>query len=100
LAKWQEQLANSTKGAVRKLFSPNIKERMKTRIPISAEVTAMVTGHGVTRSYRHRFKFIPNSTWLSRIKKEQTICNIILNCTQLENDRRILRKAVVRTSDT
>jgi len=46
LTKWQEQWASSTKGAVSKLFFPNIKERMKTRIPISAEFTAMVTGHG------------------------------------------------------
>jgi len=42
-------------------------------IPISAEVTAMVTGHGLTRSYLHRFKFIPNSTWPRRIKKNRQL---------------------------
>jgi len=62
LTKWQEQWTSSTKGAVSKLFFPCIKERMKTMIPISAEFTAMVTGHGLTRSYLHRFKIIPNST--------------------------------------
>ena len=46
LTKWQEQWTSSTKGAVSKLFFPNIKDRMKTTIPISAEFTAMVTGHG------------------------------------------------------
>ena len=50
LTKWQEQWASSTKGAVSKLFLPNIEERMKTRIPISSEFTAMVTSHGITRS--------------------------------------------------
>jgi hypothetical protein len=44
--KRQEQWASSTKGAVSKLFFPNIKERMKNRIPISSEFTAMVTDHG------------------------------------------------------
>jgi len=34
---------------------------MKTRIPISSEFTAMVKVHGLTRSYLHRFNFIPNS---------------------------------------
>jgi len=48
LTKWQEQWASSSKGAVSKLFFPNIEERMKTRIPISAEFTAIVTGHGLT----------------------------------------------------
>ena len=71
LTKWQEQWTSSTKGAVSKLFFPYIKERMKTMIPISAEVTAMVTRHGLTRTYLHRFKFIPNSTWPCRIKKGQ-----------------------------
>jgi len=100
LTKCQEQWTSSTKGAVSKLFFPNIKERMKTRIPISAEFTAMVMGHGLTRSYLHRFKFIPNSTCSCRIKEEQTINHTILNCTQLENERRILQNAIVRTGDT
>ena len=90
LTKWQEQRTSCTKGAVSKLFLANIKERMKTMIPISAEFTAIVTGHSLNRSYRHKFKFIPNSTCLCRIKEEQTINHIILNCTQLENERRIL----------
>jgi hypothetical protein len=67
--KWQDQWTSSTKGAVSKLFFPNIKDRMKTRIPIPAEFTAIVTGHGLTRSYLHRFKFIPNPTCPCRIKE-------------------------------
>jgi len=73
--------------AVSKLFFPYIKERMKTMIPLSAEFTAMVTGHGVTRSYLHRFKIIPNSTCPCGLKEEQTINHIISNCTKLENDK-------------
>jgi len=90
LTKWQEQWTSSTKGAVSKLFFPNIKVRMKTTIPILAEFMAIVTGHGLNRSYHHRFKFIPNSTCPCRIKEEQTINHIIMNCTQLESERRIL----------
>jgi hypothetical protein len=100
LTKWQDQWTSSTKGAVSKLFFPNIKDRMKTRIPISAEFTDIVTGHGLTRSYLHKFKFIPNSTCPCRIKEEQTINHIIMNCTKLENERRILQNSIVRTGDT
>jgi hypothetical protein len=70
LTKWQEQWTSSTKEAVSKLFFPYIKERMKTVIPISAECTAMVTGHGLTRSYLCRFKIIPNSTCPCTLKEE------------------------------
>ena len=90
ITKWQEQWTSSTKGAVRKLFFPDVKDRMKTMIPISAEFTAMVMGHGLTRSYLHRFKIIPNATCSCGLKEEQTINRIILNCTQLENKRRII----------
>jgi hypothetical protein len=95
LAKWLEQWASCTKGAVSKLFFPNIKERMKTRIPMSSEFTAMVTGHGLTRTYLHRFKFIPNSICSCRIKEEQRVNHIILKCTKLENERRFLRNTIV-----
>ena len=89
ITKWQEQWTSSTKGAGSKIFFPHIKDRMKTTIPVSDEFTAIATGHGLTRSYLHRFKIIPNSTRPCGLK-EQTINHIILNCTQLENERRIL----------
>jgi len=58
ITKWQEQWTSCTKGAENKLFFLNIKDRMKTTIYLSAEFTAMVTGHGLTRSYLHRCKII------------------------------------------
>ena len=100
ITNWQEHRTSSTKGAASKLFFPHINERMKTTKPISAKFTAMVTGHSLTRSYLHRFKIIPNSTCPCGLKEEQTINHVILNCTQLENERRILRSAIVRTGDT
>jgi hypothetical protein len=95
ISKWQEQWTSCTKGAISKLLFPHIKERMRTRIPISAEFMAMVTGHGLTRSYLHRFRIIPNSICPCRLNEEQTINHLILNCTHLENERRILRNAIV-----
>jgi hypothetical protein len=95
LTKWQEQWTSTTKGAISKIFFPCIKERTKSTIPISAEFRAVVTGHGLTRSYLHRFKIIPNSTCPCRLKEEQTINHIILNCTQIEGERRNLQNAIV-----
>jgi hypothetical protein len=94
-------------GAVDKLYKTNSKqiifpihkrERVKTMLPMSLEFTAIITGHGLNRSYLHRFKIIPNST--CRLQEEQTINHIIFKCTQLENERRILQNAITRTSDT
>jgi hypothetical protein len=100
LTKWQEQWMSSTKGAISRLFFPSIKDRMKTILPVSREFTAIVTGHGLNRSYLHRFKIIPNSTCPCKLNEEQTIHHIIFKCTKLVNDREILQNAKTRTCDT
>ena len=100
LTKWQGQWTSSNKGAVSKLFFPLIKERMKTKLPISAEFMVLVTGHGFTRSYLHRFKVIQNPTCPCGLNEEQTIDRLLLTCSQLEKERRTMRNAIVHTGDT
>jgi hypothetical protein len=75
-------------------------KRMKTKLPISAEFTAMVTGHGFTRSYLHRFKEIQTLTCPCGQNEDQTINHLLLTCSQLEKERRIMRNAIARTGDT
>jgi hypothetical protein len=52
---WQKQWNNTDKGAVTKAFFPSVRSRLQTEIPVFPEFTTMVTGHGKTRSYLHRF---------------------------------------------
>jgi len=51
ITKWKVQWTSSTKGTLSKFTFSYIKERLKTTTPISAEFTAMITGHGLNRSY-------------------------------------------------
>jgi hypothetical protein len=39
-----------------------VEQRLKLKIPVTPEFTALVTGHGNTRSYLHRFKLADNPT--------------------------------------
>jgi hypothetical protein len=71
ITRWHEQWTSSTKRAVSKLYFPYIREIIKIMLPISAEFTAMVTGHGLTRSYLHRFKINPTLTCPCRLKEGQ-----------------------------
>jgi hypothetical protein len=61
----------------------DIWEIVCDKIP-RVEFKAFVTGHGLNRSYLHRFKIIPNSTCPCRLQEEQTT---------LENERTFLRNA-------
>jgi hypothetical protein len=53
LGQWQRQWSNMEKGAVCRSFFPRLEQRLKMKMPITPEFTALVTGHGKTKSYLH-----------------------------------------------
>jgi len=55
LEQWQRQWNSSEKGAMCRSFFPRLEQRLKTKVPITHEFTALVTRHGKTKSYLHRF---------------------------------------------
>jgi hypothetical protein len=55
MGKWQQQWDHATKGLATKEFFPNIKDRLKAKINLTPNFTAVTTAHGKTRSYLHRF---------------------------------------------
>ena len=58
-------------------------QRLKTRIPITPEFTALVTGHGITISYLHRFKLADEPMCLCN-EGRQTSDHVIFDCNLLE----------------
>ena len=56
IAEWQNQWDRTTKGLTIKQFFPIIKDRLTTKIKLTPNFTALVTAHGKTKSYLHRFK--------------------------------------------
>jgi ribonuclease HI len=51
--KWQRNWIQTTKGTKTKEFFPNVEERLKMKINLTQNFTAIVTGHGKTRAYLH-----------------------------------------------
>ena len=86
IEKWQKQWDNSTKGLVTKAFFPNIKDRLKMKINLTPNFTAMITAHGTTRSYLHRFKII-ESPECPCANGNQTVCHVTYDCNKLNNER-------------
>jgi hypothetical protein len=62
--KWQRNWTQTTKGSITKEYFPNVEERLKMKLNLTQNFTAIVTGHGKTKAYLHRFKIIedPNCT--------------------------------------
>jgi len=62
IRKWQREWTQTTKGKAMKDFFPDVAERLKMKINLTQNLTAIVTGHGKTRAYLQRFKIIENAT--------------------------------------
>ena len=99
IIKWQHQWDITTKGATCKSFLPKVESRLKLKIPITAEFTSIITGHGKTKAYLHRFKLIDNSQCPCN-KGEQTSDHIIYNCEKIENEREILKQQITTGGGT
>jgi len=67
---------NCTKAAITKQYFPTVQERLKTKMRFTQNIAAMMTGHGKTRAYLHRFKILENAT-RSCEQGDQTIDHLL-----------------------
>ena len=88
---------NITKGSVTKESFPNIKDRLKMKINLTPNFTAMVKAHGKTRSYLHRFKII-QSLECPCTNGNRTVDRLLYYCSKLNNEREKLT-AHISTED-
>jgi post-segregation antitoxin (ccd killing protein) len=87
--KWRKEWENCKQAAITKQFFSNIHERLKLNIHENPNFTAMVTGHGKTGSYLHRFNIIENAACPCN-KEDQTIDLLLYQCTLLQKQREFL----------
>ncbi|PSN48706.1 hypothetical protein C0J52_13543, partial [Blattella germanica] len=90
LQEWQRTWNTSTNGAITRSFFPSIKERLKLNPTITPAFTAIVTGHGKTKSYLHRFHLAADPA-CSCNTGQQTVQHIIYECPELTQQRTQLR---------
>jgi len=84
--KWQQNWEESPKAALTKQFYPNITDRLKSKIVIISNFTAVFSGHSKTRAYLHRFKLLESATCPCN-KGYQTTDHLIYHCTLLHQQR-------------
>jgi ribonuclease HI len=94
IVKWQRQSESTEKGAICKSFFPSVEQRLKMKLPITPEFTGIVTGHGKTKSYLHRFKLVDNLTCPCS-EGVQTPEHLIYDCKLLEVQRSFLKQHIM-----
>ena len=91
MQKWQQEWERSTKAAVTKQFLPNIRNWNKLNINIKPNLTAMVTGHGKTRTYLQRFKLAESAMYPCN-KEDQILDHILNSCALYHTQRNTLKR--------
>jgi hypothetical protein len=70
-----------------------VEKRMELKIPITPEFTAIVTGHGLTKSYLYRFDLI-NNPLVPCGAGDQSSEHLIYDCKILAMERDILKQQI------
>jgi len=98
VAKWQSEWTQYTEGRTTKGFFPDVTERLKMKMNLIQNFATMVTGHGKTNSYLHRFEKIEAPTCPCGTR-DQNIDHLLFECELLNKERAILKQAIVKTND-
>jgi hypothetical protein len=93
--KWQRNWIQTTKGSTTKEYFPNVEERLKMKLNLTQNFTAVVTGHGKTKAYLHRFKIIEDPTRTCG-KAVQTTDHLIFECETLTIERKKLKTTALQ----
>ena len=91
---WQLRWTNTTKGAAYRLFFPRLEQRLKIQMPITPEFMVVLTGHGKTKAYLHRFKLADDPMCPCK-EGQQTSDNIIFEYNILEAQRTSMIKQIM-----
>jgi hypothetical protein len=94
--KGQRDWTQITKGSITKEYFPNVEERLKMKINLTQNFTAIVTGHGKTKAYLHRFKIVEEPTCPCGTA-EQTTDHVIFECETSVIERETLKTTALQT---
>jgi len=93
------QWESTNKGSLCRSFFPSVEQRLQSNLPVSPEFTAIVSEHGKTKSYLHRFGILDNQTCPCK-GGDQTPEHLIYHCNLLETQRGVMKQTIQKSRGT
>jgi hypothetical protein len=93
---WQREWDLTTTVEVTKEYFSVVADMLSMNINIIPKLTTLVTGHGNTRSYLHRFKIIDTPTCACS-SCDQNIDHTLCECALINQERDSLISTAVKT---
>ena len=86
--KTETERTTSTKATATRQYFPSVRERLGMRINLTPKLTAVLSGHGKTRAYIHRFNLRGEATCICG-KEDQTTDHTLFHCTKTSAQRNL-----------
>ena len=90
LIKWQSKRTKTSKAKATKQYFPTVQDRIVTKIHLTTKLTAVLTSHGKTKAYLHRFNLRDDAKCICN-EGDQTLDHILFQCTDTTKQRDLLK---------
>jgi len=88
----------STKVVTTKLYFPKVADRLKLKISVTPNLTMMVTGHGIIKSYLYKYKIIYSPMCPCKIGEQKTD-HILYDCEVVKQEGDELKTELLRSEN-
>ena len=79
-------------------YFPTLQDRLKIKINLTLNLAAMLTGHGRTRTYLHRFKLLEDATCICG-QGDQTTDHLLNHCAVIHAQREVLKQNILKNGN-
>ena len=91
--KWQAEWITSHKTAATKQYFPSVRDRLGTKLTLTAKLEAVLTGHGKTRAYLYRFTLRDDARRTCG-QNNQTVNHLLFQWEKTRTQREVLKHQI------
>ena len=91
--KWQAEWITSHKAAETKQYFPSVRDRLGTKLTLTAKLEAVLTGHGKTRAYLYRFTLRDDARRTCG-QNNQTVNHLLFQWEKTRTQREVLKHQI------
>jgi len=89
--KWQREWTTSQKASATRQYFPTVQDRVRSKIKLTPKISAVLTGHGMTKTYLNRFHLSEEATCTCG-NEYQTMDHILFQCANTSAQREVLKQ--------
>ena len=83
---WQTEWTKTHKAAATRQYFPTVQDRLRLKLKLTPNLTAVLTEHGMTKDYLHRFHLREDAT-CSCGNENQSMDHILFHCDNTREQR-------------